>query len=224
MVPPFLAHYGVITRNLTLLTLLTDAYNQIQLYHPYLRDPSANYLWKHIVLGTNGTDPGHWSTGNLRLDVPAQQACIQSYLGNGWAAAGMLRVLGTIQNSEFADTLQIEQNNLTSWVKEIHAGMYHFLVSYHTPSLNMNMLFYAPVPFRTQIRASSQTMSHNQLLHPPTFSMPHPLRFSLALYTVFHFFGANIRTSLSPRSRGRHCQPPTQTTRHGWYTSHPKAG
>jgi hypothetical protein len=72
MVPPFLAHYGVITRNLTLLTLLTDAYNQIQLYHPYLRDPSANYLWKHIVLGTNGTDPGHWSTGNLRLDVPAQ--------------------------------------------------------------------------------------------------------------------------------------------------------
>jgi hypothetical protein len=47
----------------------------------------------------------------------------------------MLRVLGTIQNSEFADTLQTEQNKLTSWIKEIHAGMYPFLVSYHTAFL-----------------------------------------------------------------------------------------
>jgi rhamnogalacturonyl hydrolase YesR len=67
MVPPFLAYYGVITRN---LTLLTDAYDQIRLYRFYLRDPSANNLWKHIVLGTNGRDPGHWSTGKMRLDAP----------------------------------------------------------------------------------------------------------------------------------------------------------
>jgi len=108
MVPPFLAYYGVITGN---RTLLVDAYNQIQLYRSYLRDPNANNLWRHIVLGGNTTDPGHWSTGN------------------GWAAAGMLRVLGTIQNSEYASTLHSEQNDLVSWIKEIHTGMYSFIDS-----------------------------------------------------------------------------------------------
>lgn len=108
MVPPFLAYYGVITRN---QTLLLDAYNQIRLYRSYLRDPTANNLWKHIVLGVNASDPGHWSTGN------------------GWAAAGMLRVLGTIKNSEYANVLKNQQNDLASWIKEIHTGIYPFLDS-----------------------------------------------------------------------------------------------
>lgn len=47
----------------------------------------------------------------------------------------MLRVLGTIQNSEYANTLKSEQNNLASWVKEIHAGMYPFLVSHYSYTL-----------------------------------------------------------------------------------------
>jgi hypothetical protein len=41
-----------------------------------------------------------------------------------------------MQNSEFADVLQTEQDDLTSWVKEIHAAMYPFLVSYK-PFLTM---------------------------------------------------------------------------------------
>lgn len=60
MVPPFLAYYGVVSRNRTLLVV---AHDQIKLYRDYLRDPQANNLWKHILLGVNGTDEGHWSTG-----------------------------------------------------------------------------------------------------------------------------------------------------------------
>lgn len=39
--------------------------------------------------------------------------------GNGWAAAGMLRVVATIQNSPYADEYSAQTANLTSWVVEI---------------------------------------------------------------------------------------------------------
>ncbi|KAH0835728.1 Six-hairpin glycosidase-like protein [Lanmaoa asiatica] len=113
MVPPFLAYYGVTTQN---MSLLQEAYTQISLYRNYLRDTHANNLWKHIQLGTYGTDNGHWSTGN------------------GWAAAGMIRVLGTIQRSQYADSLKQQQEDLASWVQEIHDGMY--------PSLDSSGLFH----------------------------------------------------------------------------------
>ncbi|KAJ7577833.1 glycoside hydrolase family 105 protein [Mycena floridula] len=102
MVPPFLAYYGMLTEN---KTLISEAYNQIKLYRNYLRDGGANNLWKHIELGSFN-DSGHWSTGN------------------GWAAAGMARVLATIQHSSLASSFQNEQSDLASWVNEIHAGMY----------------------------------------------------------------------------------------------------
>lgn len=109
MAPPFLAYYGLLTNN---QTLLTDAYTQISLYRKYLRDTTANNLWQHIVLG-NGSevanDPGHWSTGNA------------------WAAAGMLRVLATIQASPFSSDMSSQQNDLGDWVSEIHDAMYPHL-------------------------------------------------------------------------------------------------
>ncbi|KAF8063618.1 Six-hairpin glycosidase-like protein [Lyophyllum atratum] len=108
MVPPFFAYYGVITQN---RTLLVQAHDQIKLYRSYLRDASAGNLWKHVLLGMSDNDEGHWSTGNA------------------WAAAGMLRVLGTIQNSQYANTLKNEQNDLATWIKEIHGGMYPHLDS-----------------------------------------------------------------------------------------------
>ena len=58
-VPPFLAYYGVITEN---KTLLEEAYNQCSLYRDHLRDKDAGNLWKHIVEGSY-SDEGHWSTG-----------------------------------------------------------------------------------------------------------------------------------------------------------------
>lgn len=60
MVPPFLAYYGVMTQN---ETILNEAYTQISLYRSYLRDTTASNLWKHIQLGQTGIDNGHWSTG-----------------------------------------------------------------------------------------------------------------------------------------------------------------
>ncbi|KAJ7343474.1 Six-hairpin glycosidase-like protein [Mycena albidolilacea] len=107
MVPPFLAYYGVLTGN---TTLLTEAYNQIKLYRNYLRDTDAKNLWKHIVLGNNTqdgpNDDGHWSTGN------------------GWAAAGMLRVIATMKNSPYSKDFSSQQKDLASWVKEIHTAMF----------------------------------------------------------------------------------------------------
>lgn len=51
------------------------------------------------------------------------------HTGNGWAAAGSLRVLATMRNSEYANTFKNEQNDLAAWVREIHAGIYPHLVS-----------------------------------------------------------------------------------------------
>jgi len=61
-------------------------------------------------------------------------------IGNGWAASGMLRVLGTIQNSQYAESMKNEQNDLTNWVKEIHTGMYDVLVSSHHYRIMVNMV------------------------------------------------------------------------------------
>lgn len=59
MVPPFLAYYGVLTQN---QSLVQQAYDQCRLYRQYLVDDDAGGMWKHIVMGDN-TDSGHWSTG-----------------------------------------------------------------------------------------------------------------------------------------------------------------
>ncbi|KAI0246244.1 Six-hairpin glycosidase-like protein [Lactifluus subvellereus] len=112
MVPPFLAYYGVTTSN---QSMLQEAYEQIRLYRSYLSDASANGLWRHIVLGSGGLDPGHWSTGNA------------------WAAAGMLRVLGTLKSSPSRGSFNSQIEDLGDWVAEIHGAMY--------PHLQPNGLF-----------------------------------------------------------------------------------
>jgi hypothetical protein len=66
------------------------------------------------------------------LDVRANSRL--SSIGNGWAAAGMLRVLATIKNSNLADQFQSEQTDLKNWVVEILDGMYRHRVSVVSPS------------------------------------------------------------------------------------------
>ncbi|KAG8847045.1 hypothetical protein FRB96_001695 [Tulasnella sp. 330] len=112
MTPPFLAYYGAITNN---VTLILEAYNQISLYRSALFSPSAS-LWQHIYCPgaysaayNNFNDSGHWATGN------------------GWAAAGMLRVLATMKNSPQASQFHSQQNDLSEWITEIHAGMANVL-------------------------------------------------------------------------------------------------
>ncbi|KAF5311320.1 hypothetical protein D9611_012546 [Ephemerocybe angulata] len=111
MVPPVLGYYGVLTKT---RSYLVDAYVQCRLYRQYLRDGSTG-LWRHVLLGTRvdgvPNDPGFWSTGN------------------GWAAAGMLRVYATIKNSEFAGSMKNEMNDLKTWVEEVHIAMYSQLDS-----------------------------------------------------------------------------------------------
>lgn len=105
------AYYGAVTSN---YDLLLEAYTQCALYRTALYDADVS-LWRHIYTPAtvNGTynsndgivDGGHWSTGN------------------GWAAAGMLRVLATIKGSPFASQLKSQQGDLNEWITEIHTGM-----------------------------------------------------------------------------------------------------
>ncbi|CCO33654.1 hypothetical protein BN14_07739 [Rhizoctonia solani AG-1 IB] len=95
MVPPFLAYYGVLTDN---QTLVEESYNQIKLYRDILADDTG--MWQHIRLGSF-EDRGYWSTGN------------------GWAAMGMLRVLVTIRGSQWSRSMRDHISDLENWVKEI---------------------------------------------------------------------------------------------------------
>ncbi|CAE6493571.1 unnamed protein product [Rhizoctonia solani] len=100
MVPPFLAYYGVLTDN---QTLVEESYNQVKLYRDILADDTG--MWQHIRLGSF-EDRGYWSTGN------------------GWAAMGMLRVLVTIRGSQWSKSMRKHTSDLESWVTEILDAMW----------------------------------------------------------------------------------------------------
>ncbi|EDR06770.1 uncharacterized protein LACBIDRAFT_299633 [Laccaria bicolor S238N-H82] len=104
MVPPFLAYYGADTQN---TSILLQSFTQCQLYRQVLQ-PSSGGAWMHIM-GPQNQDTGLWSTGN------------------GWAAAGMTRVLATFLKSPFAQqlngTAQADAvGGLTGYIKEILDG------------------------------------------------------------------------------------------------------
>ncbi|KAJ8087296.1 hypothetical protein PM082_006126 [Marasmius tenuissimus] len=170
MVPPFIAYYGALTQN---QTLISDAYGQIKLYRDSLRDKDANNLWKHIVAPSNESkaDEGHWSTGNA------------------WAAAGMVRVLATMKNSQYADDFKDEQDDLTDWISEIHGGMYSHLDSGHI------FTNYADIPADSS--GSFYDSSSTALLAATVY------RLSL-LRDVHHFlpFAENSRKTLFANNNG----------------------
>ena len=105
-VPPFLAYYGALTSNQTLLQM---AYTQCSLYRDALVQSSG--LWTHIALGTGAADPGVWATGNA------------------WAAAGMLRVLATIQQSSFDGMMGSQKQDLQTWAENILGASEGYIVS-----------------------------------------------------------------------------------------------
>jgi rhamnogalacturonyl hydrolase YesR len=61
MAPPFIAYYGALTQN---ITLLHEAKNQVGLYRQVLRDTNSTVttLWEHIRLGS-WNETSHWGTG-----------------------------------------------------------------------------------------------------------------------------------------------------------------
>ncbi|KAJ9119811.1 hypothetical protein QFC24_005524 [Naganishia onofrii] len=102
MVPPFYAYYGL-TQNDTKqqIRYLQKAYDQCRVYRDYLK--RSDGLWKHIIMGPDKIDPWPWATSN------------------GWAAAGMLRVLATMQkaNDQVQSELQSQMADLGKWAREI---------------------------------------------------------------------------------------------------------
>ena len=108
MVPPFIAYYAADQGN---ETLLRESVAQCSKYRQVLRSNTSNLgLWEHIV-GPQSSDQGLWSTGN------------------GWAAAGMARVLATVVRApapvvgdEDTSWRQEGINNLTAWTMEILDG------------------------------------------------------------------------------------------------------
>ncbi|KAJ6596745.1 hypothetical protein B0H10DRAFT_2088065 [Mycena sp. CBHHK59/15] len=115
MAPPFIAFFAADSNN---ASLLRTAYKQCGLYREVLlfgsnaSTPSAvntsatSGLWHHIV-GPQSADAGLWSTGN------------------GWAAAGMARVLATVMKAPVALGSAWRAHaiaDLSAWIKEILDG------------------------------------------------------------------------------------------------------
>ncbi|KAH8926227.1 Six-hairpin glycosidase [Atractiella rhizophila] len=103
MTPPFIAYYGALRDN---ATLLQEAYDQCRLYRQYLQDNSTGGIWRHIAF--SGSDSGHWTTGN------------------GWAANGLLRTYATIKHSSESGDFEQQTDELLSWAGEILTGIYAF--------------------------------------------------------------------------------------------------
>ncbi|KAG2066895.1 Six-hairpin glycosidase [Suillus decipiens] len=108
---PFIAYFGAVTNNVTLLQI---AYDQCRLYRDALiLDGPTGKLWGHIYSDDNKTwiDEGIWGTGNA------------------WAALGMLRVAVTIQKTEHFSKMASQVTALISWIKEILDGEFAALRS-----------------------------------------------------------------------------------------------
>ncbi|KAI9614059.1 hypothetical protein KEM48_003624 [Puccinia striiformis f. sp. tritici PST-130] len=122
MLPPFLAYYGAATSN---ITLLQSAYDQVRLYRQKLQTSSDTKLWSHII-GGSYEDRLYWSTGILNPVIFAiagkKKLTRWAESGNGWAAAGMMRVYATFNNLRdpglFAQT-ETWRHDLAEWVLEI---------------------------------------------------------------------------------------------------------
>ncbi|ETW79560.1 glycosyl hydrolase, family 88 [Heterobasidion irregulare TC 32-1] len=125
MVPPFIAYYGALKGGKEGNALIQDAYNQINLYHDGLYDANVS-LWRHQANGTN-PDSGHWATGEPVLKRTLSIHMVLTYIdivGNAWAAAGMLRVMDTINNACDAEDFVLERNNLIHWIYEVLDGVW----------------------------------------------------------------------------------------------------
>jgi len=85
-------------------------------------------------------------------------------IGNAWAAAGMIRVLGTIQRSQYAESLGQQQQDLAHWIQEIHDGMYPHQVR----SLTSNQGRLPPLTV-DRFPQDSSGLFHNYADEPFTF-------------------------------------------------------
>ena len=138
MAPPFIAYYGAIAGGKYGASLLAEAYKQCKLYRQYLSDGSG--LWRHIVLGS-WQDNNHWGTGtsdrlrHLVLQTKTDPV-FPHHIGNGWAAAGMLRVFETIARSGHAWKFAVELADLAIWIDEILTHSWAYQVRWFDARIN----------------------------------------------------------------------------------------
>jgi rhamnogalacturonyl hydrolase YesR len=109
MAPPFIAYFGAFDQGNSTTYLLQTAYDQCRLYRNYLQDNTTK-LWRHIRLGSF-QDDNLWATGN------------------GWAAAGMFRVLQTIRLSSASSKFVSQQKDLSNWIEEIVRASWRYQVN-----------------------------------------------------------------------------------------------
>ncbi|KAF8311472.1 hypothetical protein DL93DRAFT_2169008 [Clavulina sp. PMI_390] len=110
MAPPFIAYYGAINNDQSLVQL---GYQQVEAYHTLLLDANVRLL-EHILYGNmNSTPPdhGHWSTGNA------------------WFVMGLLRVERIISLSAYADSMSTQRANLLTWALEVTNATWSYQAS-----------------------------------------------------------------------------------------------
>ena len=112
MGPPFLAHYALITNNNTLFNM---SFDQLEGVHNglLLRDGAGKGLWGHIVDYSNPSAP-RWIDERAWLT------------GNGWAAAGLLRVMAASMHSS-DNSIKQRGQALGSMVDSIFDTAYTFI-------------------------------------------------------------------------------------------------
>jgi rhamnogalacturonyl hydrolase YesR len=106
MAPPFLAYHGVVTSD---IDQVKESVRQCELYHDVLATDMG--YWRHIANAEDVVDgkevkkdDGAWCTSNA------------------WAAAGMARLMATLQKSPYAEDTVKEQDSLAWMVKRILDG------------------------------------------------------------------------------------------------------
>ncbi|EGG11285.1 uncharacterized protein MELLADRAFT_90741 [Melampsora larici-populina 98AG31] len=125
MVPPFIAYLGAMNSD---YAVLENSYLQCKYNRDVLLDPKSR-TWRHILKGSF-QDTGIWSTGN------------------GWAAAGMMRVRQTMEavsNKELAGKLTKMKTDLESWISEIIVGSFKF----QSPKSNLLPNYFDKKPSET---------------------------------------------------------------------------
>lgn len=116
MGPPFLAFYGLVTSNQTLVQM---AFNQLRLQRMALARSkgTGRNLWHHIVKFPNARNKSDTQLIDARVWLT----------GNGWAAAGMLRVAAIISQSPWMDKMKDQYNQLLDWAEDIVSATYFYV-------------------------------------------------------------------------------------------------
>jgi len=161
MAPPFIAYFAITQGGDGALELLQAAYDQCRLHRDQLFDADVS-LWRHIALGT-WQDNIHWATGVYDAQLIRCICELTKMQGNGWAAAGMLRVMETMKNSAYADQLGDQTSNISSWINEIMAGVWVHQVSLHIHSLWIAIIEHAISKTAVHFSTSWTTLPLSQI-------------------------------------------------------------